>query len=77
MAHCEAPDSPANLRYAGGRGAERHKVNSHSNFDGDNAQARTRLGTDVWAEFDRIANAHHAMFEEMGLPWVGQKPKAP
>ena len=66
VAHCEASDSAANRRYRPNE-ATAVRVNSHSGYDGHNAHARTRLDAEVWREFDRVANVHHAMFEELGL----------
>ena len=46
-------------------------VNSHSHYEGDNARARTGTGNNaVWREFDRIANAHHALLDGLHLPQV-------
>lgn len=66
VAHCEAADSASNRRYRPNEADAVH-VNSHSGYTGHNAHARTRLDAEVWREFDRVANVHHAMFEELGL----------
>ena len=68
--HCEAPDSVSNRRFSARGGQMAVMVNSHSKYEGDNARARTGTQSAVWREFDRIANAHHALFEGLHLPQV-------
>lgn len=71
-AQCEAPDSAAN-RAAWLRRRQRSKsskaplVNTHRDFNGSNAQVRSRLDTNALAEFTRLADAHEALLAGLGL----------
>ena len=71
-AQFEAPDSAAN-RAAWLRRRQRSKsskaplVNTHRDFNGSNAQVRSRLDTNALAEFTRLADAHEALLAGLGL----------
>ena len=69
--HCEAPDSASNRKFSARESHAPVLVNTQSGYAGNNARARTQLHSSVWKEFDRVANAHHRMFEALGLPQVG------
>ena len=48
-------------------------VNTHSTYDGDDAQRRSRLDAATGAEFDRLASAHWQLIEQM----IAEQPAAP
>ena len=73
-AHCEAPDSPYNrarearAREAGAGSVTGPLINSHSQYEGHDAQRRTKLSAEVLAELNRLTSAYGNLLSQLDLP---------
>ena len=68
--HCEAPDSAANRAKAEKNEAAPLLVNSHSAYEGHNAQKRSLLSPQLHAEYARLTTAYGRMLDELQLPHI-------
>ena len=73
-AHCEAPDSSYNKAREqralekGGGSVTGPLINSHSQYDGHDAQRRSKLSPGVHAELTRLTGAYGEMLSRLKLP---------
>ena len=81
-AHCEAPDSAYNKAREqkalakGGGSVTGPLINSHSQYDGHDAQRRSKLSVEVHAELTRLTEAYGELLSKLELPGLNPQVKS-